>query len=242
MTGANFASYIRLLTKTDSTTFTDARVVLLANIEKDDLAQYITEQCGEDYFQIEYYRDLVADQREYTLPSDILVNLKQVAAMLDGSTWKVLNERDKNQVRLPLITEANVTTAYSGLEPEYDLLDMGIRILSEEAVVSVTDGIRLDTMVYPDNIDTGTLALTTDLSIPTTDTATAMPRASHKVWALKTSIAYKQSRPKMIPLTVEEKNIEFYVERMITELRGRNLDRSTIPLENPDNGDYGFEY
>lgn len=239
MTGTTFASYIRRLTKTDSTTLSDTVLALLANVEKDDLAELIAEEVGEDFFQLSVKRDLEADKREYTLPSYLMLHLKRISAMLDGTNWELLTERDLNLIRFPMITEDNITTAYNGHAPEYDLMDVGIRILSESAITAVTDGLQIEAMVYPSDIDATALAAVTDLSIPSSTTVVAMPRASHKVWALRTSIAYKQSRPKTIPLTEEEKNIEFYTTRMINKLRGRNLDRSYVPNTETDDG---FDY
>lgn len=237
MIGTTFRDLVRKKTKTNSTTLPDADLVLLANAEKDDLAELITNEVGEDFFLVPWKRDLVAAQREYTLPNQIMLHLKRVVAMFDGSTWSdPLNEIDVNQVRMPLITEANVQAAFMGKEPVFDLLDRGIRLLSEVPIIDVTDGLRVDAMIYPSDLSTGSLALSTDLSIPTSTITTAMPRATHKVWVLRTSIAYKESRPKKIPLTTEERNIEFYVERMLNNLRGRNLDRSYTPEHPVDTG------
>ena len=41
MVGTEFAIYIRYLSRTNSTTFTDAQIVSLANIVKDDMAKDI---------------------------------------------------------------------------------------------------------------------------------------------------------------------------------------------------------
>lgn len=239
MTGANFASYVRKLTKTNSTTLTDADIALYANVEKDDLAEMIAEDVAEDFFMISIKRDLEDSKREYTLPSYILLHIKRVSALLDRSNWKLLNERDLNLIRLPMITESNITTAYNGHAPEYDLMDVGIKILSEDAIEDVTDGLQIEAMIYPNDIDATALAASTDLSVPGSTTTTAMPRASHKVWALRTSIAYKQSRPKPIPLNKWEKQIEIFEAKMIQKLRGRNLDLSYVPnIESDDGSDY----
>lgn len=239
MIGTTFASYVRRLTGTDSTTLPDATLALLANVEKDDLAELIAEEVSEDFFMLSIKRDLEEGKREYTLPSYIMQSIKRVSAMIDASNWKLLTERELNLIRLPMVTESNITTAYNGLSPEYDLMDVGIRILSEDAIVDVTDGLQIEAKVYPADIDATALASTSDLSVPISTTVTAMPRASHKVWALRTSIAYKQSRPKPMPLNAEEKNIEYYTNRMVTKLRGRNEDRSYVPnVETEDGSDY----
>lgn len=229
MIGTTFASYIRKNTKTNSTTFTDADLVLLANVEKDDLAEYITNEVGEDYFALSYKRDLIAGQREYTLPTQLMVHMKRVSAMLDGENYKLLEEVDINSVREPLVTESDITTAFAGKIPQFDLLDRGLKIFSESAIIDVVDGLWLETIQYPEDLTTAKLAAATDLSVPSSTITSAMPKAAHKVWALRTSIAYKNQRPKPLPFTREEKNLEFFENRMLNNLRGRNLDRSFVP-------------
>lgn len=237
MIGTTFAAKVRKSTTTNTTTLPDADLVLYANIEKDDLAEYIENEAGEDFFMVPWQRDLVAGQREYTLPNQIMLNLKRFNAKLDGENWNdPLEELDVNQVRQSLVSEADVQAAFAGRKPVFDLLDRGFVIYSQDAIIDVTNGIRIDAKIYPADITTGTLALSTDLSIPTSAITTAMPRATHKVWALRTSIAYKESRPKKIPLSEEEKNIEFYIQRMMNNLRGRNLDRSYVPVAPVDTG------
>lgn len=237
MIGTTFRDYIRKKTKTTSDTFPDADLVLLANVEKDDLAEYIANEVGEDFFLLSYKRNLIAGQREYALPSQIMLTLKRVNAMFDGENWSdPLDELDVNQIRKPLITEANVQSAFAGREPAFDFTDRGLRLYSETPITDVTEGLQVESIIYPADITTGTLALATDISVPTSTITTAMPKASHKVWALMTSIAYKESRPKKIALTNEEKNIEAYKQIMINKLRGRNLDRSYVPTAPVDTG------
>jgi len=237
MIGTTFRDTIRKKTNTTTSTLPDADLVLLANVEKDDLAELITNEVGEDFFMVAWKRDLVAGQREYTLPNQIMLHLKRVNVMIDGAVWNdPLRELDVNQVREPLVTEENVQSAFMTKKPAFDLLDRGIRILSEQPIIDVLEGINIDAMIYPADITAASLALSTDLSIPVSSIDTSMPRATHKVWALKTSIAYKESRPKKITLTEEEKNIEFYIARMLNNLRGRNLDRSYTPQAPVDTG------
>jgi lauroyl/myristoyl acyltransferase len=65
MTPANFASYIRLKTKTNATTFPDADILAYANIIKDDIAKEVT-KANEDYFGMKFLRYLIAGQRGYS--------------------------------------------------------------------------------------------------------------------------------------------------------------------------------
>lgn len=236
MTGATFASLVRKYTGTDSTTLPDADLLLFANVEKDDLAEFITDQVGEDIFELQFTRDLIANQREYSLPTQMMLHMKRCHAKLDGTNSVLLEEFDKNMIRESILTETQIRSVFAGRKPQFDLLDTGLKIYSEDPIIEVSEGLILDTIIYPENIDADDLASNGDLSRPSTTTVTRLPRASHRVWAIRTSIAYKESRPKAIPLNQTEKNIEGYTERMIANLRGRNLDRSYVPPEPVDNG------
>jgi len=94
MTGTTFASYIREKTKTNSTTLTDARIVVLANVVKDDLAGKIITNVDEGYFDMEMVTDLEAGIRDYSFENDIVKNLKYAHALLDGTNPAYLTEAD----------------------------------------------------------------------------------------------------------------------------------------------------
>lgn len=73
----NFASFVRKQTKTDSTSFSNNDLVLFSNIAKDYIAEEVV-QIDEDYFDIILTTNLVADQREYSFPVDMLKNMKMI--------------------------------------------------------------------------------------------------------------------------------------------------------------------
>lgn len=237
MTGSTFANIVRKYTGTDTTTLPDADLLVYANIEKDDLAEFIADQCGEDFFQLTYKRDLEADKREYSLPRQLMLHTKRVSAMLNGEDFVLLEEFDINQIRMPLVTEANIQAAFAGRKPSFDIIDIGIKIYSDSAITAVTDGIMVDAIIYPEDIIADNLASSSDLSTASATDKARLPKGAHRVWAIRTSIAYKQSRPKPIPLNEIEKNLATYENRMLDNLRGRNLDRSFVPSMPVDNGE-----
>ena len=97
MTPAELATMVRFRTKTDSVTFTDDEMTPLINLNKDDIALKIV-NINEDQFAMPFYRDLVAGQREYSMP-DELIKIKLVQAQLDGVNWKRIWEFDLNSYR-----------------------------------------------------------------------------------------------------------------------------------------------
>lgn len=220
-----FASLVRYYTKTNSTTFTDAEMLLLANVLKDDIAGQIAKKAGEDYFGLRFTRDLVAAQREYELPAEIMSRLKYLEAKLDGSNWSKLGETDLLQYEKST-DESTILSQYSGKDPAFDIWDKSIFIYSDSAIISVTDGLKLWAIVYPADFDD--LSSVVDMATNPSTTSHGFPREFHGLLAIGVSIAYKTAQPRPIPLSEKEKTYERDLADKIESLREENLDRNFI--------------
>lgn len=86
-------------------------------------------------------RDLVANQREYLNPSDLL-KMKKVDLKLDGSNWKTATPFDASEVPDKLSAEADIISRFSNDEPKVDIMDESFFIYSG-TIASVTGGIKL---------------------------------------------------------------------------------------------------
>lgn len=237
MKGTTFASYIRSKTKTNSTTLTDADIVLLANLIKDDLAADIVSNVDEAYFDMELTRSLEADIRNYTFPNDILKHVKTVYAQLDGSNWSPLLEADISQFDdVAILENTNIKSLYSALTPEFLITGREVKILNGDDITAVTDGLKMLAEIYPEDITTTMLGSSADLSIPSSDTVHSLPRQVHKHWATLIIIEYKQSRDKPIPLTQQEKKVDIDLQNAFTKLAPRNMNRSFLSSTPKDNG------
>lgn len=228
MIGTNFASYIRYLTKTTSVTLTDAEIVLLANVEKDNLAEEIATEVDEGYFVMEDTRNLEADIRNYTYPTDFLKSLKYVSAKLDGTNLVYLRETDFGYIEsrnIPLLDNTHIKSEFSTLSPKYLLKNNELFILSGDDIIAVTDGLHIAAEVYPEDFTTSDLAASTDLSIPSSTTAVRLPRPALKPLAKMVSIAYKTSKDKPLPLTEDERLLPLDKDKLFETLRGRNAVR-----------------
>lgn len=217
------------MTKTNSTTFTDAEIVLYANMVKDELAEEIANECGEGYFDVHGVRDLEAGVRNYTFDNDMLKHLRYASAKLDGTNLVYLRETDfslAERNNLPLLDNATVKNLYASRSPEYFISGMEFYILSGDDIIDVTEGIDLVYEAYPEDLTTSDLSAASDLSIPSSNQAVRLPRAAHKVWLKLVSIAYKSSQEKPIPLTEDEQKIEIDRSKLYDILRGRNQMRS----------------
>jgi len=236
MTPVNFAKLVRLYTKTNSTTFTDADILVLANIFKDDIAAQIGKEVGEDYFGLRYERNLVANQREYDLPAEMMGRIKYLEAKLDGTNWERLKETDLT-IYDRTSDEDTIELAYADKDPEFDMFDQSIFILSGDAIIAVTNGLKLWCIIYP--ADFSSLSGSDDMSTPPDDYSHGFPRQFHELLARRVSIAYKSSKDRPIPLSEKEKLYEVDLSAAINTMKDANLDRSVVPsMPEYDGADY----
>lgn len=231
MTSTQFAAYIRLHTKTNSTTFADADILAYANVVKDDLAKDIL-KVNEDIFGMQYLRNLVAGQREYSLPVEMLNQIKYVEAMLDGVNWSKLTETDLNTYG-NATDEASILYNFSG-RTAYDIFRNSLWLLTGDAIIAVTEGLKLWAIQWPENL--AALNGSSDMSVPSANTEVAMPRSTHYVWATKVIIAYKEGKQKPIPLTQSEQRVDVDWASCLNSMRGINLDRAVLATVPKDDG------
>ena len=219
-----FAAYVRYHTKTDTDTLTDAELVMLANVEKDDIAKEVV-KCNEDIFGMKYHRDLEAGVREYSFPNEILANIKYVEAFVanNGTENKKLSEFDLTSYNRTT-DESSIRHYFSG-KYLFDIFRKSLWLYCGEEIVDVTDGITLWAIQYPADLTTAKLASTDDMSIAPSTISSGMPREVHEIWARATVISYKNSKEKPIPLTQKEQNYDNDLQSALNAIKGTNLDR-----------------
>lgn len=240
-----FASIIRQQTRTDSVTFTDAEILVLANAHKSELAERIANEVAEDYFVLPLTANLVAGQREYALPSDLLVNIKIVEVQLDGTNWKRAWDFDLNSYRRPSVPgdnpldlnilsndfssattdETTIQNAFTDENPMFDTTRSSIVLYTGSAIAAVTGGLKIQSAIYP--ADFTDLTLTTDMSIDPSSTSIGWPRPFHLPLAKKVIISYKTTN--RIDLTAFDQTVETEVARALKNLSRPNLDRVIVP-------------
>ena len=234
MTPAKLADYLRLKTRTNTTTFTNADMLNLVNVVKDRLALEVLE-ANEDYWLVPTTLDLVADQREYPLHSDLLSRIKRVEAKLDGTNWIKLYEFDLPDQQEPLGSESNITNEYGNNEGEafYDIMRKSIWIYSG-TITAVTGGLKIWLNTFP--ADLTSMVATSDMSEDPTTTTHGFPRELHNVLATGVIIEWKESKEKPIPLTQSELNYEAEVKKAVAKLKRANYDRTIHGLVPEDDG------
>lgn len=241
MTYAEYANYIRLKTRTNSTTFTDANIMLVSNIFIDEFAKDIL-RVNEDYFGMPQTTSLVANQREYPLPADLLNQIKFVEAKLDGTNWIPLTELDLLSYRGTTGEDA-ILSAFSNSagSAKYDLF-RGSLWLYSGAVIDVAGGLKLWAFSWPAHITD--LTLTTDMSIDPSTTTHGFPRAFHKLLATRVIIEWKELGDKPVPLTGSELTFGSEYRNTVDSMRNPNLSRVIVARQpsSRQTGDNGFDY
>jgi hypothetical protein len=232
MSPAQFATLIRYYTGTNSTTFTDAEILVLANVFKDDIAKEIAKK-NEDYFGMKFVRNLQAGIRSYGMPDEVLNNIKYVEAKLDGTAQKRLYEIDLTEYKRAT-DEATIREQFANREPAFDIFARAIWIFSGEAIIDVEDGLILWAIIFPADITN--LASTIDMATDPSDTSHGFPRQFHELLARRVSIAYKTAQDRPIPLSEKEKLYEYDLGNALSAISGMNLDRSVNASVPQDDG------
>lgn len=233
MTYVQFATLARYYTKTNSTTFSDADILILANIFKDDICGKIGKDVDEDYFGLRFERNLIAGQREYCLPAQMMSRIKYLQAKLDGTNWSKLNETDLS-VYGKYVTEDEIEAVYADKSPEFDIWDKSIYLLNSSPIIDVVDGLKLWCIIWP--ADFAALTSTEDMSNNPDEYSHGFPRQFHELLARRVSIAYKSSKDRPIPLSEKEQLYEVDLKQELDTMKDANLDRTTAPVAPYDDG------
>jgi hypothetical protein len=251
MTNAQFASYCRLKTKTNSTTFTDANLQLLTNIYKDEIAGKLVDIVDEDYFGVPQFTDLVNGQREYPLPGDLPGKFKKVEAVLDPTfldnqgnpVWVDLRKFDLTQLSAlsqnlvvgdpdqgtsfsvsPTTNEDNIQQLFGNRQGSaaFMVFRNSLWIFSGALTGFVANNQYLKLWGYEWPADVNNFALTTDLSTDPNPTSAGMPRQVHLPWADRVVLAWKQT---------SDKNYQPDDYEAATETRLHDAIMSLIPVD-----------
>ena len=197
-------------------------------------------EADEDLFLVPTYLNLVINQREYPLHTDLLSRIKRVEAKLDGTNFIKLYEFDLPQHQYPVSTEADIVAHFGNTEGDayFDIMRGSIWIYSG-TITSVTAGLKiwLNTIVS----DITSMVSTTDMSEDPTTTTHGVPRALHKVLGDGMVIEWKQSREKPIALSDTESKWDLEVDRAVSSLKRGNYDREIIGLV-PNEGNDGQDF
>jgi hypothetical protein len=133
---------VRRRTNTDTTSYTDDQI----NDSLTEWAHLFTteildaQDCWDFQGEIAY-ANLVANQREYTFPTDIL-KIKRIDLKLDGTNWVAARWVDESEISTPISSETDITENFSNEEPYVSLFDKSLFIFSG-TIADVAAGIKI---------------------------------------------------------------------------------------------------
>ena len=214
-------------------------MLLFCNSVLAELSSLIaTRDIKGNYFVIPSVDSLVANQREYALPDDVLNHIYSVEASFATATpldYKLCLPDDYRRHGLGR-TETNIIGRYSNEEPRYEIQRRSIYLLSG-TIIAVTDGLRIRYRAFPADLASDMVG-TTDLSIDPSTTTFGFPKTFHELWARRVSIEWKGSRPKPLPLSALEQNYAIDLEAQLSAIENGDMSDeilSTIPYDTGEN-------
>mgnify|MGYP001561247621 CR=1 FL=1 len=242
MTGTQLAALIRYKTKTNSTTFTDADMLPLVNIFKDEIASMIVERNA-GYFLVPTTFDLVASStsREYAFPDDHLNRMHKLEIKFSSTSARFPSTYIKDYRGSE--TESEIVKVFTNDEGGFahTIRRRALLILSG-TISAVTGGGRLWYHAYPANL--ANLTGNTDMSIDPSTTTFGFPRQFHELLARRVSIEYKGAKPKPLPLNKKELDYEKDLKIQLDAIA--HIDNSGEilgdELSSQDTGNNGFNY
>ena len=244
MTGKEFVDLVRLYTRTNSTTLSNADLILLANARLEELARSVL-KADEDVLTLPMTTNLIAGRREYPLPVGLLSRIKYVEICFDGTNWVHLDEFDLNKYRRTS-DESTILANFSNEKGHcfYDIDRKSLWIYSG-TITAIVGGMKLWCNTYMAKLDNNRIAdNSTDLSTDPTSVTHGVPRELHEIWARGVSIDWKSTRQKPIPLTERELNYKVDLQDCVMTMQHGNYDRSVYASIPPasDRGNNGANY
>lgn len=236
MTPSQFATLVREYTGTTTSSFSDARMLVLMNIYKDELCRRVQQEQN-DYFTVPQDTALILAQREYNLPSDMLNQIRRVEIDLVGDGDYTLAFEEKFNILESSLTEATIQAKFSDGRPKYYVLRKAIWLLTASSIPAVAEGLRIYAPTMPPNWVN--LASTVDMAEDPTNITVGFPSPLHELLARRVSIAYKSNRTRPITLSDSEQKYEVDLKEAIFQMASITRNEK-IQVKLPRNT--GFQY
>jgi len=233
------ATYVRLLTKTNSTTFTDADMLVFANLYIDEFASRIVEM-DTGAFEVPYLFNLVANQREYAIGDDVLNRLHKVEIKFTATDDRQPATYVKDYRGSE--TEAQITSLYSnGLGGFAYTLRRRAMLLLSGTIITVSQGVRMTSLVFPEKLANLTDS-SVSMEVDPSSTTFGFPRQFHELLGRKISIAWKSLQA--MALSPLEQSFERDLLKQLEAYSTTNNEGTTRSddVTNQDSGNDGYDY
>jgi len=239
MTGTKLAAWIRRKTHTNSTTYTDADLLVDINLMKDEIVSRI-QQVRPTIFNITYLANLVlsSTSREYAIPTEALNRIVDLELKFTATGDFVQATHLARRHYKDALQETKIVNDFNNLNPKYFIRRKKIYVLSG-TIIAVTDGFKLVYDRLP--ADLANLTGDTDLSL-NTDTENGIPREFHKLWGRGVVVEYKDLHE--MRLSKKELEYDSDLEKALDDFSIANLDEEVIGSlpHGSTRGDNGAEY
>lgn len=240
MTGTQLNTLINSKCSTNDTTFPVATKLVYVNIFKDEIASKIVER-NNGMFLVPSTFDLVANQREYGFPDDMLNRLHkfEVKFVSTDSRFPSTFIKDYSGSETESEIVKNFSNSPGGFR--HTIRRRALFILSG-TIIAVTGGGRIWYHAFP--ADLANLTGVVDLGVDPSTTTFGIPRQFHELLARRVSIEYKSNKPKPLPLNALEGNYENDLRLALDAIA--HIDNSAeiigeLPPES-DMGNSGWDY
>ena len=238
MTGSELNTLINYKTKQNDADFTPADKLPLVNLYIAEIASKIAEK-NQMFFAVPSTEDLVADQREYAFPDDLLNNLIKVEIKFASGDSRQPARAIKEYYRSE--TESEITNNFSNSKGEfcYYVKRRAMTILSG-TITAVTKGIRIWSIQYPAKL--ANLTGSTDLNVDPSTTTAGFPRLFHELLARKISMEYKGRNS--LKFNKPENEYKNDLDEALNEIAHLDHNLEIVGNELPQNeqGNHGFDY
>lgn len=135
-------NYIDDFAGTDTTSFSDADKHAAQTRWAHTITEEVIDAQGDWDFQGETATaNLVANQREYAFPTDIL-KIKRIDLKLDGTNWTPVHWLDESEIPNSAASESDITENFNNSNPYITLYDKSFFVWSG-TITSVTGGIKI---------------------------------------------------------------------------------------------------
>lgn len=236
MTLSDIASHARFLTYSDSTSYTDAQLLINLNLWYQKTVSMILESADEADFDDNRNTDypilttpMIAGQRDYTMPvSEKVLKIKRLDISYDGSTYYKAEPIDAGEIPYGLgndtTTDANFTRVAPRYDPQYNSLF--IYPLPTAADVAAGGLLRVEWERQITPFTSG--ELTTGTVVPGFDDP------FHPILSYGAAFEYATSRqqPQLAQITAQ---LQDYEQRLRTHYGRKELDRRLMLLPADDN-------
>jgi len=230
MNFVEFATRVRDITETDTTTLPDAELLIKMNVNKDEICREISNR-KENFFEREFETHLLAGVREYAFPLNV-TKVVGVEVLLDGDRPRRGEEIDMNSYgntssfNRATTDEATIIERFSDDNPMYKLSNRMVVLYTGSTIPAQTDGLKMYGIEYPANFTqlTSTDSIAYDRSVVNA----GFPLEFHDLLAIKCALDYGVRDP-LKQHTFNYNNWRKTLDEVLKKIKSQNADRKTSP-------------